>query len=112
LSEESTNENTESASDMPVELSTLHPSTIPFESVGNYVPYKQSRLRGHGNPLRPPFHVETVLIGRALGEQTGYLHGVGFRILNNGYVEAEFAEGSLQFRSIDEFRTELSRHTS
>jgi hypothetical protein len=47
---------------------------------GLHIPFKQVRLKGQINPLKPPLHVETVLIGRALGQQTGYLAGVGFRI--------------------------------
>jgi hypothetical protein len=47
---------------------------------GMHIPFKQVRLKGHINPLKPPIHVETVLIGRALGQRTGYLFGVGFRI--------------------------------
>jgi hypothetical protein len=41
-----------------------------------HIPFKQVRLKGQINPLKPPLHVETVLIGRALGQQTGYLAGV------------------------------------
>jgi hypothetical protein len=46
---------------------------------GLHIPFKQVRLKGQINPLKPPLHVETVLIGRALGQPTGYLAGVGFR---------------------------------
>jgi hypothetical protein len=73
------------------------PTAKSTTTVGTYVPFKPSRLTGHGNPFRPPFHVETVLIGRALGQQTGYLAGVGFRVRDDGYVEAEFAEGTQKF---------------
>jgi hypothetical protein len=51
---------------------------------GFHIPFKQVRLKGQINPLKPPLHVETVLIGRALGQQTGYLAGVGFRIRDDG----------------------------
>jgi hypothetical protein len=75
--------------------------------VGMHVPFKQVRLKGQINPLRPPLHVETVLIGRALGQQTGYLFGVGFRIRDDGYVEGEFAEGAEKFTSFERFREEV-----
>jgi hypothetical protein len=42
------------------------PATGETRQFGAYVPFKQSRLEGQINPLRPPLHVETVLIGRAL----------------------------------------------
>ncbi len=58
--------------------------------VGVLVPFKQSRLKGQINPSRPPLQVETVLIGRALGQAIGYLHGVGFRVKPDGCLEAEF----------------------
>jgi hypothetical protein len=77
--------------------------------VDEYVPFKQSRLTGQGNPLRPPFHVETVLIGRALDQQTGYLYGIGFRVRDDGYVEAEFSEGVQKFMSMKDFKKELSK---
>jgi hypothetical protein len=76
--------------------------------VGKYFPFKQSRLAGQGNPLRPPFHLETVLIGRALGQQTGYLYGVGFRVQNDGYVEAEFESGVRKFDTYDQFKTKVT----
>lgn len=76
--------------------------------VGNYVPFKQSRLKGQANPLRPPLHVETVLIGRALGQPTGYLFGVGYRIDNDGHVEAEFADGIRVFDTHNRFKTALT----
>jgi hypothetical protein len=40
-------------------------------ATGFHIPFKQVRLKGQINPLKPPLHVETVLIGRALGQQTG-----------------------------------------
>lgn len=75
---------------------------------GMHIPFKQVRLKGQVNPLKPPLHVETVLIGRALGQQTGYLLGVGFRIRDDGYVEGEFAEGAQKFTSFEKFREEVS----
>lgn len=65
--------------------------------IGDYVPFKQSRLKGQINPLRPPLQVETVLIGKALGQPTGYLFGVGFRVRDDGHLEAEFADGVRKF---------------
>ena len=44
-----------------------------------------------------------MLIGRALGQQTGYLAGVGFRIRDDGYVEGEFDHGTETFRSFGDF---------
>lgn len=73
-----------------------------------HIPFKQVRLKGQINPLRPPLHVETVLIGRALGQQTGYLFGVGFRIRDDGYVEGEFVEGAEKFTSFEKFQEEVS----
>jgi hypothetical protein len=73
------------------------------KSAGFNIPFKQVRLKGQINPLRPPLHVETVLIGRALGQQTGYLAGVGFRIQDDGYVEGEFAHGTEKFLSFGDF---------
>lgn len=75
---------------------------------GMHIPFKQVRLKGQVNPLKPPLHVETVLIGRALGQQTGYLLGVGFRIRDDGYVEGEFVEGAQKFTSFEKFREEVS----
>jgi hypothetical protein len=72
-------------------------------ATGFNIPFKQVRLKGQINPLRPPLHVETVLIGRALGQQTGYLAGVGFRIRDDGYVEGEFAHGTEKFLSFRDF---------
>jgi hypothetical protein len=70
---------------------------------GLHIPFKQVRLKGQINPLKPPLHVETVLIGRALGQQTGYLAGVGFRIRDDGYVEGEFEHGTEKFLSFGDF---------
>jgi hypothetical protein len=70
---------------------------------GLHIPFKQVRLKGQINPLKPPLHVETVLIGRALGQQTGYLAGVGFRIRDDGYVEGEFEHGAEKFLSFGDF---------
>jgi hypothetical protein len=83
--------------------------------IGGYVPFKQSRLTGQTNPLRPPLHVETVLIGRALGQRTGYCFGLGFRIRDDGYVEAEFADRVRKFETYEQFEREvasLQRHES
>jgi hypothetical protein len=68
-----------------------------------HIPFKQVRLKGQINPLKPPLHVETVLIGRALGQPTGYLAGVGFRIRDDGYVEGEFEHGAEKFLSFEDF---------
>ncbi len=70
---------------------------------GLHIPFKQVRLKGQINPLKPPLHVESVLIGRALGQQTGYLAGVGFRIRDDGYVEGEFEHGAEKFLSFGDF---------
>ena len=70
---------------------------------GFHIPFKQVRLNGQINPLKPPLHVETVLIGRALGQQTGYLAGVGFRIRDDGYVEGEFEHRAEKFLSFEDF---------
>jgi hypothetical protein len=101
--------------DPSIQLSEMPPTTIDpaptaqrTGKIGDYVPFKQSRLKGQANPLRPPLHVETVLIGRALGQPTGYLFGVGYRIHNDGHVEAEFADGIRKFETYDEFKTELT----
>jgi hypothetical protein len=72
-------------------------------ATGFHIPFKQVRLKGQINPLKPPLHVETVLIGRALGQQTGYLAGVGFRIRDDGYVEGEFEHGAEKFLSFGDF---------
>jgi hypothetical protein len=72
---------------------------------GIHVPFKQVRLVGQVNPLNPPLHVETVLIGRALGQQTGYFHGVGFRVFFDGRVEGEFLHGTEMFDRYQQFET-------
>lgn len=72
-------------------------------TTGVYIPFKQRRLIGQVNPLKPPVHVETVLIGRALDQETGYLYGIGYRILDDGSVEAEFANGPAVFNGFPEF---------
>jgi hypothetical protein len=72
-------------------------------AAGMHIPFKQVRLKGQINPLKPPLHVETVLIGRALGQPTGYLAGVGFRIRDDGYVEGEFEHGTEKFLSFGDF---------
>ncbi len=84
------------------------PTTDGSGKTGNYVPFKQFRLRGQTNPLRPPLHVETVLIGRALGQPTGYLFGVGFRVSDDGYLEAEFADGIRKFDTYEKFKIEVT----
>jgi hypothetical protein len=93
---------------MPPTTMDQVPTAHRTGKIGDYVPFKQSRLKGQTNPLRPPLHVETVLIGRALGQPTGYLFGVGYRIHNDGRVEAEFADGIRKFDTYDEFKTELT----
>jgi hypothetical protein len=84
------------------------PTTDRASEIGDYIPFKQSRLKGQINPLRPPVHVETVLIGRALGQPTGYLFGVGFRVRDDGYVEAEFASGVRKFDTYWKFEIEVT----
>jgi hypothetical protein len=76
--------------------------------LGDPIPFKQVRLQGQVNPLRPPIHVETVLIGRALGQSTGYRSGVGFRIRDDGYVEAEFSDGVRKYNSLAEFELDIA----
>jgi hypothetical protein len=78
-------------------------------TTGMHIPFKQVRLKGQINPLKPPLHVETVLIGRALGQPTGYLAGVGFRIRDDGYVEGEFEHGTKKFLSFGEFEKAAKR---
>jgi hypothetical protein len=73
------------------------------KAAGFHIPFKQVRLKGQINPLKPPLHVETVLIGRALRQPTGYLAGVGFRIRDDGYVEGEFEHGTQKFLSFGDF---------
>ena len=84
------------------------PSTDGARKIGDYVPFKQSRLKGQTNPLRPPLQVETVLIGKALGQPTGYLFGVGFRVRDDGYLEAEFADGIRKFDTYEEFKIKVT----
>jgi hypothetical protein len=93
---------------LPPATANLVPATDGASKVGDYVPFKQSRLKGQTNPLRPPLHVETVLIGRALGQPTGYLFGVGFRVRDDGYLEAEFAAGVRKFDTYEKFKTEVT----
>jgi hypothetical protein len=83
-------------------------ANIDASKIGDYVPFKQSRLIGQTNPLRPPLHVETVLIGRALRQPTGYLFGVGFRVRDDGYIEAEFAGGVRKFDTYEKFEIEVT----
>jgi hypothetical protein len=101
---------------VPTTTGDAAPAIDDASKVGDYVPFKQSRLRGQTNPLRPPLHVETVLIGRALGQPTGYLFGVGFRIRDDGYLEAEFADGVRKFETYEKFKIEVTdlggRHES
>ena len=74
-----------------------------------FVAFKQSRVEGQINPLRPPLHAETVLIGRALDQPTGYLRGVGYRVRDDGYVEAEFVDGVRKFDSYKHLKVEVNR---
>jgi hypothetical protein len=103
----------QSSTDQPLTLlpsgptATIDPTTTVHE-IGDYVPFKQSRLKGQVNPLQPPLHVETVLIGRALGQATGYLFGVGFRVLDGGHVEAEFLDSVQVFDSYETFKNEVA----
>jgi hypothetical protein len=94
-------------------LSQSSSREIPLDcmqaTTGIHVPFKQVRLKGQINPLKPPLHVETVLIGRALGQQTGYLAGVGFRIRDDGYVEGEFEHGTEKFLSFGDFEEAVKR---
>jgi hypothetical protein len=92
--------------ELPKEVAgrTGHDDQLNRKTVtGMQIPFKQVRLKGQINPLKPPVHVETVLIGRALGQRTGYLSGVGFRVRDDGYVEAEFLHGAEKFNSFEEF---------
>jgi len=79
-----------------------------LEKFGNFIPFKQVRLQGQINPLRPPIHVEAVLIGRALSQPTGYRSGVGFRIRDDGYVEAEFSDGLRKYNSLADFELDIA----
>ena len=84
-------------------------SSAGLATSGTHIPFKQIRSVGHFNPLRPPLDLETVLIGRALGQEVGYLHGVGFRIRDDGYVEGEFLHGVEKFGSFDELVRSVKR---
>ena len=88
----------------------LHPEGPPEIAItGMHIPFRQIRSIGHINPLNPPIDVETVLIGRALGQEVGYLHGIGFRIRDDGYVEGEFLHGVEKFDSFDELVRSVKR---
>jgi hypothetical protein len=94
----------QASDDFPAQNSNCEPQTDGSKRVtGLHIPFKQVRLKGRINPLKPPLHVETVLIGRALGQPTGYLAGVGFRIRDDGYVEGEFEHGAERFLSFEDF---------
>jgi hypothetical protein len=84
-------------------------STSGPEVTGTHIFFKQMRSVGYFNPLRPPLDLETVLIGRALGQEVGYHHGVGFRIRDDGYVEGEFSHGVEKFSSFDELVRSVKR---
>jgi hypothetical protein len=88
-------------------ISPTSPITRGAE-LGDYIPFTQSRLTGQVNPLRPPLQVEPVLIGKALGQHTGYLFGVGFRICGKGNVEAQFPDGLRIFNSYEGFEAEVT----
>jgi hypothetical protein len=83
------------------------PGKAGLPEVGEYVPFKQSRLKGQINPLRPPLQVETVLIGQALHERVGYLRGIGFRVRDDQQVEAEFPSGVRTFKTYGQFEREV-----
>lgn len=93
--------------DQPLMIASVPTATV--DEVGDYIPFKQSRLKGQVNPLRPPLEVETVLIGRALGQHTDYLFGVGFRVLGDGRVEAEFVDGVQEFDSYKNFENDVTK---
>lgn len=84
-------------------------STSGLTVTGTHIPFKQLRSVGHFNPLKPPLDLETVLIGQALGQEVGYLHGIGFRIRDDGYVEGEFLHGVEKFRSFNELVRSVKR---
>jgi hypothetical protein len=106
--------NSQSASpQLPKDSSQSPPSTPSTEKAalnrfGGFIPFKQARLQGQVNPLRPPIHLETVLIGRALGQSAGYRSGIGFRTRDDGYVEAEFADGVRKYDSLAEFELDMA----
>jgi hypothetical protein len=91
------------ANEVPARVARTDTSLDNQPALGVHIPFKQVRLKGQVNPFKPPVHVETVLIGRALGQPTGYLAGVGFRIRDDGYVEGEFLHGTEKFNSFEEF---------
>ena len=96
---------TNSSKERPLRPEGAREKTI----TGMHVPFRQTRSIGHINPLKPPIDVETVLIGRALGQEVGYLHGIGFRIRDDGYVEGEFLHGVEKFDSFDELVRSVKR---
>ncbi len=100
------------AASVPVAPSDSLPGIGDLAEVGAYVPFKQCRLTGQVNPLRPPPQVETVLIGQALHQRTGYLYGVGFRVCDDGQVEAEFTDGVRPFKTYEQFKAEVLKETS
>ena len=88
----------------------VHPEGAPEITItGTHIPFRQIRSTGHINPLKPPIDVETVLIGRALGQEVGYLHGIGFRIRDDGYIEGEFLHGVEKFDSLEELIRSVKR---
>ena len=84
-------------------------SSSGLTGAGTHIPFRQIRSVGHFNPLKPPLDLETVLIGRALGQDAGYVHGVGFRIRDDGYVEGEFSHGVEKFDSFNELVRSIKR---
>jgi hypothetical protein len=96
---------TNSSNERPLRSEGVREKTI----TGMHVPFRQIRSTGHINPLKPPIDVETVLIGRALGQEVGYFHGIGFRIRDDGYVEGEFLNGVEKFDSFDELVRSVKR---
>jgi hypothetical protein len=108
-----TDKNSVSTSQQHSNDSSQLPSAVSTEETdqnefGTFIPFKQVRLEGQVNPLRPPIHLETVLIGRALGQSTGYRSAVGFRIRDDGYVEAEFADDVRKYISLAEFELDIA----
>lgn len=97
-------------SDYPTNKKKSEPNgSCETEVTGMHMPFRQMRSTGHINPLKPPLDVETVLIGRALGQEVGYLYGVGYRIRDDGYVEGEFLHGVEKFDSFDELARSVKR---
>jgi hypothetical protein len=83
---------------------------IRASRIGDYVPFKQSRLKGQANPLRPPLHVETVLFwtsGRPAHGLPFFWRRISSR--DDGYVEAEFADGVRKFDTHENFKIEVTR---